>query len=78
MACCTRLVLVVYIVLVGSPGALPRCRRVHAGAPRDIEHRNLDLVSPEFWPNLGSSGEPERLHLIRVLSSDDEIYEAVA
>jgi hypothetical protein len=38
----------------------------------------FDLVSPEFWPNLGSSGEPERLHPIRVLSSNDEICEAVA
>jgi hypothetical protein len=36
------------------------------------------LVSPEFWPNLGSSGEPERLHPIGVLSSNDEICEAVA
>jgi len=44
----------------------------------DFFDQGLFLVSPEFWPSLGSSGEPERLHLIRVLSSNDEICEAVA
>ena len=37
-----------------------------------------DLRSPEFWPNPGSGREPERLHLIAVLSLDDEFREAVA
>ena len=36
------------------------------------------LVSPGFWPNLGSGGEPECLHFIGVLSFDDEFREAVA
>ena len=48
------------------------------GDPLLIEVACWSLVSPEFWPSLGSSGEPERLHLIRVLSSNDEICEAVA
>jgi hypothetical protein len=38
----------------------------------------IQLASPEFWPNPGSGREPERLHLIAVLSFDDEFREAVA
>ena len=37
-----------------------------------------NLASSEFWPNPGSGGEPECLHLIAVLSFDDEFREAVA
>ena len=35
-------------------------------------------MSPGFWPDLGSGGEPEGLHFTGVLSSDDEFREDVA
>jgi hypothetical protein len=37
----------------------------------------MDLVSPGFCRNFGSGCEPERLHLIGVLSFDDEFREDV-
>jgi hypothetical protein len=36
------------------------------------------LASPGFWSDLRSGREPERLHLIAVLSFDDEFREDVA
>ena len=35
-------------------------------------------MSPGFWPDLGSGGEPEGLHFTGILSSDDEFREDVA
>ena len=40
--------------------------------------RQEPLVSPTFWPDLGSGCEPEGLHLTGVLSFDDEFRESIA
>jgi hypothetical protein len=55
----------------------------HEEVSNNIEPRVNSPVSSKtresrVRPNLGSGGEPERLHLIGVLSFDDEFREDVA
>ena len=52
--------------------------RSHNNASAAIGAGHEVLASPGFWSDLRSGREPERLHLIAVLSFDDEFREDVA